>query len=100
MFKIYGAKNDVWKGSFKLLPQKCKFLKNVGKTIVVTLKVHEINKERFRMFRLITCFSWHNVHRQRGYLCLKLISIAVNHCVTLLRYDVTWRCVNVGKPEL
>ena len=38
--------------------------------------------------------------RQRGVICLKSISIAIKHCVTLLRYVVTCRCVNVGKTEL
>lgn len=28
---------------------------------------------------------------------LKSISIVVNQCVALLRYGVTWRCVNMGR---
>ena len=33
-------------------------------------------------------------------ICFKPISIAVNHCVTLLCYVVTWRSANVGNWTL
>ena len=63
MFKIQGAKNDVRR--VPLLSEKYNILqKRREKNTKVTLKVHDMKKERFNMFQ-ITCFPWHNVHRQR-----------------------------------
>ena len=38
--------------------------------------------------------------RPRPLKSIRYDSIAVKHFVTLLRYVVTWRLVNVGKTEL
>ena len=57
-----------------------------AKTTMVTLRVHIRNSVHH-----ITCFSGHNVIKDRGEISLKPISIAV----VALRF--TWRCVNVGK---
>ena len=36
-----------------LLQQKCKILQNVGKNTLMTLKVHDMKRERFNMSRLV-----------------------------------------------
>ena len=51
---------------------------------MVTLGVHIRN-----IVHHITCFSGHNVLKDRGEICLKPIGIAVNHRVIMLRYDGT-----------
>ena len=65
-------------GQGPLLLQKYKFFQNVGKN-----KNSESTRNQRRRIKnvQITCFAEHNVLRQRG---LQPISIAVNHCVTLL----------------
>ena len=52
------------------------FFKKLVKTTIVTLIVHAMNKERFNNVQ-ITCFSWHNVLKQRVVICLKSIYIAL-----------------------
>lgn len=42
------------------------------------LKVYDMNN-----WRKIFLDSWHNALRQRGEICIKPISIAVNNCVKL-----------------
>ena len=50
MFKIKGAKNNVWKGS--IITAKIKnSSKTLAKTTKVTLKVHDTNIERLNMSR-------------------------------------------------
>ena len=52
------------------------FPKNVGKNYQSDFST----RETFDMFSMAQC------SRQGGEICLKSISIAVNHCVVLLRF--------------
>ena len=58
-----------------------------GRTTIGTLK-YMIETEKAEICPN-NCFSSHNVLRQVEEICLKPISIAVNHSITLLRYVVT-----------
>ena len=51
MFKIQGAKKGVWKGVHYYLKNTKQILKNVGKIPKEALKVHDLKRERFIMFR-------------------------------------------------
>ena len=88
-------------GRGPFLPQNClNSSKTSVKTTIVTLKVHDMNRKRFNISR----YLFHGTMYKRGWnsihVFLKAISIVVNHCVTLLRYVVTWWCVNIGKTTL
>ena len=50
VFKIKGAKNDVWRGS--IITAKIKnSSKKAAKTSMITLKIHDRNRERLYMSR-------------------------------------------------
>ena len=53
----------------------------------MTLKIHDRNRERLNMFSLLPFRGTINFDREEK--CFKPISIAINQCVTLLRY-VFW----------
>ena len=59
-----------------------KFFKKVGKNYLSDF-AHTWYELRKIQYVQMTCFSWLNEFRQRWVICLKSISIAANHCVTL-----------------